>query len=206
MDFDGYYDIILKEPNRDVHLIGFSLGAMTAIHLAALMQGPIKKLTLIAPAAPLELGKFLPNMVGKPVFNVAKLGSVPFKVFTAIQRLSVSVAVDKVSRTMFAGSPKADMDLLSDPIFHEALKSGLRQSLGVENKAYRNAVLTYVNPWSYLLKDIKCPVTLHHGTLDNWAPIDMSYALQKAILTDVDLITYDGLGHYSTLHQAFPRI
>lgn len=203
LDIDGFDAVTSSRAEAGVHLVGFSLGAMMALHLAALRPERVTKLTLIAPAAPLELGDFLPSMAGKSVFKLAKLGVVPFQIFTKIQRLGVSLAADKIIQTMFEGSPESDLSLLSDPIFHAALLAGLKQSLGSENKTYRKAIHHYVNPWADILNDIECPVTLHHGTRDNWAPIEMSYALQKAIPTQVDLIAHDGLGHYSTLHQAF---
>ena len=206
LDFDEFDKVISQDPDVSVHLIGFSLGAMTALHIAALRPDSVKKVTLIAPAAPLELENFLPKMVGRPVFKMAKLGIIPFKAFTAVQRLGVSVAATKVIKAMFDGSPEPDMKHLADPVFQAALVDGLQQSLGRDNKAYRQAVHTYVKPWAHLLADIKCPVTLHHGTLDNWAPIEMSHALQQAIPTKVELISYDGLGHYSTLHAAFPFV
>ena len=206
MDSDGFEALTSNISAAEVHLIGFSLGAMTALHLAALHPERVNTLTLIAPAAPLELGNFLPNMVGRPVFKMAKSGVIPFKIFTAVQRLGVSLAATKIIQTMFEGSPEPDMKLLSNPIFHDALKSGLSQSLGPDNTAYRHAVHTYVKPWADILKDIKCPVTIHHGTLDNWAPIEMSYALQKRIPAQIDLVIYEGLGHYSTLHKAYPLI
>lgn len=206
LDIEGF-DQLMSEPSEPgAHVIGFSLGAMSAIRLAAQRPDKVRELTLIAPAAPLELGDFLPNMAGKPVFTAAKLGAIPFKMFTALQHLGVSVVANKIIQTMFAGSPAADMDLLSQPIFRAALIAGLKQSLGEQNKAYRQAIIQYVNPWAHILNYIKCPVTLHHGTEDNWAPIEMALALKREISADVELIKYPSLGHYSTLHKALPTV
>ncbi len=205
LDFDGFDAAAVNAAEDGVHLIGFSCGAMTAIMIAATRPNLVSKLTLIAPAAPLELGNFLPDMAGKPVFEIAKRGRLHFQAFTAMQRLGVALAPKKVVDAMFHGSPDADMNLLEDLNFLETVRLGLKQSLGRDSRAYREAIHTYVNPWAHHLKDIRCPITLHHGTLDNWAPIEMSHAIQSQLKSHVDFISHEGLGHYSTLHTTLPR-
>lgn len=206
LDFDGFDALIKNAPTDGVHIIGFSMGAMTALKLAAQRPESVKKLTLIAPASPLSLGRFLPDMVGRPVFKAAKLGFIPFKIFTAIQRLGVVMAPNKIIETMFLGSPQPDLDLISNPSFKQALLQGLKLSLGIDNQAYRKAIHEFIGPWDDCLTHVKCPVTLHHGTADNWAPIAMSHALEKTITSKAELIEYDGLGHYSVLHKVMPLV
>lgn len=188
------------------HVIGFSLGAMTAIEIAAEHPHLTKKLTLIAPAAPLELGDFLPDMAGHTVFRAAQLGPFVFKLFTLLQKLAVSIAPQKLINAMFRGSPPADLKLLEGPNFQAALLHSLQFSFGENSEAYRKRVCRYVKPWAGELQRIQCPVTLHHGEVDNWAPASMSHALVKAIRAPVDLIIHPNLGHYSTLHSALPTL
>ena len=107
---------------------------------------------------------------------------------------------------MFAGSPQADMELLADDGFYRTFLTGLKASLGPESQAYRTAILAYVKPWADNLKNISAPVTIHHGTKDSWAPIEMGYALQKLIPADVTVLPLEGLGHYSALHAAMAEV
>jgi pimeloyl-ACP methyl ester carboxylesterase len=200
------FDIAAANAPEGIHIIGFSLGAMTAIKVAAQRPNSVTKMTLIAPAAPLELGNFLPHMAGGPVFKMAMRGDFLFKVFTSLQRLGVAAAHNKILQIMFDGSPQADLALLSDPGFRAELLTGLKESLGPFNRSYRAAVRAYVEPWAHYIQNIKCPVTIHHGKDDNWAPIEMSFAIEKVIASDVDIITYDGLGHYAVLHRALPHL
>ena len=51
-----------------VRVVGFSLGAFSALRLAALKPQWVKELILISPAAPLETGEYLDRMAGAPVF------------------------------------------------------------------------------------------------------------------------------------------
>lgn len=202
----GFDEFIDNHSPRSVHLIGFSLGAMTAIKTAAQRPKSVKKITLISPAAPLELGDFLPEMAGRPVFKAAKSGDFFFKAFTASQRLGVAVTPGRIIEAMFKHSPKADIDLLLNPAFKASLIEGLKYSLGPGRADYHRAVRRYVEPWADWLLDVKCPVVLHHGTADNWAPLEMSQRLREVMRCDVRLITHEGLGHYSALHHVLPGI
>lgn len=201
------FETLVESKNVETaHVIGFSLGTMTAIEIAAKYPQLLKKLTLIAPAAPLELGNFLPYMAGRPVFRAAQQGAILFRLFTFLQNLAVSLAPEKLIHSMFNGSPPSEMTLLEDADFQTALIDGLQSSLGENSRAYRSRVCRYVKPWAKMLESIQCPVTIHHGEEDNWAPISMSHALVKAIRSPVELATYPKLGHYTTLHNALPSI
>jgi len=206
LDFDGFDKIVLESKASKTHIIGFSLGAMTALKIAALRPNHVSKISLIAPAAPLDMGDFISKMAGQPVFNMASNGTIPFAIFTAIQKLGVSIIPKKIIRIMFADSPQADIALLSDIDFERSLLNGLMSSFGNESQLYRRAVLEYVQPWAHQLATIKCPITIHHGALDTWTPVEMAHALEKEIKSDIEVITYEELGHYSTLHKALPIV
>lgn len=206
LDIEGFDHIASESRENKVHIIGFSLGAMTALKIAANRSQNISGMSLIAPAAPLELGDFLKNMAGKVIFNTASKSSLLFRILTSLQWLGVKFAPMQMVKTMFAGSPSADLTLLSDTTFKKSLFNGLNTSLGDESHLYRTAVLEYVQPWAQALKAIKCPVTIHHGSKDNWAPIDMAYSLEREINSEVEIMRYENLGHYSTLHTAFPIV
>ena len=206
LDINGFDRALAEAQTDQAHIIGFSLGAMSALKIASQRPDQIRQLTLIAPAAPLELGNFLPAMAGGPVFKIAQKGALPFKLFTAFQNFGVAAAAMPIISKMFAGSPQADIDLLSNDDFKSVFSAGLKASLGRENKIYRKAVLAYVAPWEDCLRHISAPVTIYHGTKDNWAPIEMAYALQTAIASDVKILPLKDLGHYSALHKVIPNI
>lgn len=206
LDLDGFDQVLAEAQTDKVHIIGFSLGAMTALKIASQRPDQISHISLIAPAAPLELGNFLPHMAGGPVFKIAQRGPIPFKIFTAFQKLGVAIAAKSIIAKMFAGSAEADLALLSDKDFMDVLSAGLKSSLGPKNKTYRKAILAYVTPWADCLKSISAPVTIYHGTQDNWAPIEMAHALETEIPSTVKVLPLEDLGHYSALHAAIPVI
>ncbi|MGB0797817.1 MAG: alpha/beta fold hydrolase [Planktomarina sp.] len=62
-DFDTYLDqladwVSQTYPDQRVHLVGFSLGAMTVLRLLNRLGDQVMQVDLISPAAPLEMGNF----------------------------------------------------------------------------------------------------------------------------------------------------
>lgn len=108
----GLNSSLLGETSRDLHVIGFSLGAMAAIKIAENNKNCVNKLTLISPAAPLELGDFLPEMAGRLVFQSAIRSVIEFRILTALQRLGSLLFKESFSKAIFKGSPESDVSLL----------------------------------------------------------------------------------------------
>lgn len=192
--------------NRKLHVVGFSLGAIAAIRLSLKYRNLVNMISLISPAAPLELGNFLPEMAGKFVFQLASRSALQFRALTALQKAGASLSSELAISTMFKGSPQSEIALLKDPNFKKALTAGLKESYGTNNSAYRREIREYVKPWAHELSRIECPVKIYHGKEDNWAPIGMAYALQEKIPSQVQVVEYSSLGHYSTLRKAMPLI
>ncbi|MDZ4692967.1 alpha/beta hydrolase [Terricaulis sp.] len=192
--------------DEPVTLVGFSLGAMSAVRIAA-ERGPlVRKLILISPAAPLQLGNFLPVMAGRPVFEAAQAGDLALRLFTASQASLVALAPKLAVKTMFRASTDAELDLLASPRFVEVVVRGLRTCLGPRQAAYRGELHAYVRPWAHVLDDIRCETEIWSGSLDDWAPPAMSEALKERLGDRASLNVCPGLGHYSTLRTALSRL
>jgi pimeloyl-ACP methyl ester carboxylesterase len=56
---------------RQVHVIGFSIGAFVVLHISRLLGAQVGQLHLVSAAAPLQSGHFLPGMAGRAVFQAA---------------------------------------------------------------------------------------------------------------------------------------
>jgi pimeloyl-ACP methyl ester carboxylesterase len=182
-----------------LHLIGFSLGAALALRLAPHL--PVAKLTLISPAGPLELGNFLPDMAGAPVFRAARRPLL-FRALTAIQALAFKHAPARSLETLFHSAPAADKALLT-AANQKLLLSAIRASLGPRRAGYLAEISRYVQPWAAVLPQITAPVTIWQGEADTWSPPAMAKALAAA-LPHADLRLLPGQGHYSTLCHALP--
>ncbi|WP_084101948.1 alpha/beta fold hydrolase [Demequina sp. NBRC 110051] len=96
-----------------------------------------------------------------------------------------------------------------DPEFTERDWEALRDGLGWLGEAGGfpdgpvDDDLAYVREWGVALADIRCPVTLLHGTADRIVPVAHGRWLAAA-LADATLVELDGDGHVSAL-AALPR-
>lgn len=132
-------------PDGSVHLIRFSIGAMVALRLAASRPDKVGKVTLISPAAPLNLGDFLPAMAGKPVFRMAKRLPSLLRFVTGLQGLVVKIAPDFMLDRLFAKAEPHERRLVSEPEVRKALRAGLRNSMvNTQRPMCRQSVPTWV--------------------------------------------------------------
>lgn len=189
-----------------VQVIGFSLGAFSALKLAAARPDSVSDLVLISPAGALELGPYLDQMAGAPVFKMARSSAIGFAGMTAMQALAAHLVPKFLLRQMFANSCDADRGLLQDAVAIEHLIYGLKNALWTRATLYRRTVAEYVNPWAGLLNDVACPCRIFHGQRDTWAPIEMARLLAESLSGPTELQEAPNLGHYSTLIQVLPRV
>lgn len=185
---------------------GFSLGAMSAMHLAARRPHLVSKLILVSPAAPLQLGNFLGSMAGKPVFEAAQRGASSLRILTGLQAIMASIAPKLVIRTMFQKSAAKDRKLLESMAFLDMLVDALRTSLGSHQAAYRAELLAYVRPWAHIVDGVRCPVKIWQGSADTWTPPAMALALNQRLGDLASLEICPEHAHYSTLGAALSHL
>lgn len=198
----GFDALNISEP---IDVVGFSLGAMAAAHIAAYRPAQVRKLVLISPAAPLELGGFLPAMAGRPVFEAARRGALSLRLLSSVQSIMASRVPDFMLKTMFATSNAVERDLLTNPAFVGMVVEALRQCLGAQQEAYRAELVTYVRPWAHVLDAATCETEIWQGDEDTWTPPDMARALTTRLQPRANLNILEGLGHYTTLQAALAQ-
>lgn len=208
---DDLFRLIANEinqlyPDRQVRLTGFSLGAHTALQVAAHLGDKVEAIDLISAAAPLELGKFLPEMAGKPVFSMARKYPKLFAIMTAFQALMARKMPDRLVGALFASASGNDLQLAGNPQFRRAMAEILKLGLGKSSHVYRLEIAAYVKPWAAILDAISCPVRIWHGTEDNWSPPAMARALHDSLPNGAEMMVLDGLSHYSTLKFALTEM
>lgn len=191
---------------QPITLVGFSLGAFRALRLAAEHPENVSNLHLIAPAGPLELGDFLKDMAGGPIFRMARDHPWLFSLTTRVQALVARIAPDFFARQVFATSQGKDVPLAADAAFRKHWAGIAAKCLSGGASAYRAEITAYVEPWADLLGKVTVPVTIWYGTADNWVPPAMAETLANSLpnVTCVRQIM-DG-SHYSTLAAALPQI
>jgi len=193
------FDDATRHVTEPLVLIGFSLGAMAALRVAARRPARTARVLLASPAAPLELGDFLPSMAGRIVFEAARRGEWTLQALSIGQSAMLALNWQGLRRQMLQGVSPAERSLMETPEASSALHSGLRHCLGRQRKAYHRELQAFVKPWSDVVSAVTQPVEIWQGTQDTWTPPAMAQALQTRLGPRATLQTCEGLGHYSTL-------
>lgn len=213
---EGAFALDRNSPNRDglalvdlpekVTVIGFSLGAPPALRLARQLGERVEALHLVSPAAPLQLGSFLPDMAGGALFALAARQPRLFRLVVAAQGLLARLAPALLLGRLFASAQGGDARLWADPGFRTGLAAVLRAGLGRDARGFAAEVAAYIEDWrDELAAPLPMPVTIWQGSDDNWTPPAMAHALH-ASLPGSRLVMLDGCSHYSALHTALARI
>ncbi|MEQ8433227.1 MAG: alpha/beta hydrolase [Oceanicaulis sp.] len=189
-----------------VRIVAFSLGAMPALRIAAFRKDWIASLDLIAPAAPLQLGDFLGDMTGKPVFEAAQSRRVWLDLLTHLQSAGLKVAPGLIASRLFANAPDEERRLMSKPSLRTAFISGAKHTLIKHSRAYRAELRAYVSDWTSTLPEVTAPIRIWQGADDTWTHPDMARAPSVAVGGACEITYLDGLSHYGALVHSLPRI
>ena len=187
-------------------LIGFSLGAPIALQVAAMLGERVETVHLISPAGPLQLGDFLPDMAGGPLFRMAAHRPRVFAVVAKLESLIARLVPRWLLGRLMAGAAGADRVLSADPDFVDAMADVLRRGLGRSAEGFIAEVIDYVGDWRTALNYVPSSVTIWQGDEDTWTPPAMALALQAALPGQPVLHMIPGASHYSTLREALNRI
>lgn len=187
-------------------LIGFSLGAFTALEIARLAPAKVAALHLVSPAAPLQLGEFLDAMAGGPLFRMARQRPALFRTVARLEQWIARAAPRFLFDQLMATAQGGDIALARDPQFRSGMAGVLKTGLGRTSAGFVRVVEGYVRDWRSTLGSVRAPVTIWQGDADNWTPPEMAAALAKSLAGAVSVHTIPGASHYSALRAALYRI
>ncbi len=190
---------VAQNDGQAFHVVGFSIGAMAALRLAAARPERVARVTVVSPAAPLPLGDFLPDMAGAPVFKLAMKRPGVLRMLTAAQGLLARNAPGVLIKQLFAKCGVQERALLEDPQFVAALTEGMHNSFVMHRAGYLAYLAAYVADWSVELRKVQAPVEVWHGDKDTWAPLAMAEAIKDMVPSSCVLHVVPDGEHYSTV-------
>jgi pimeloyl-ACP methyl ester carboxylesterase len=199
-------EIRSKSSGQPLRLVGFSLGASTALRVAVLLGSQVEEIDIISAAAPLQTGDYLEKMAGAQVFRIAQKNQFAFNVLSQCQSALSKVAPKLLYSMLFSTAAGNDLELRDDPYFSARMVEILRESLGSELATYRSEISEYVGEWSETLEQVLQPVSIYHGALDNWSPVEMAINIEEALKNCIKLEVFDDCSHYSTLEEYLQRV
>jgi pimeloyl-ACP methyl ester carboxylesterase len=191
--------ITLLTGGEAVELVGFSVGAFVALHVYCAIPRQVSGIQLVSAAAPLADDSLWKTAAGRGVFRLAQTQLALFRRFCGLQGWAAKRWPEPMLNALFAGTAKAERDLLAQPAFCAAMLNSLRAGLGRFSQGYARDVLLYVQPWQALLSEIHAPTCLWHGEQDTWAPLAMADYLQSQLPNVRQYHGIAGLAHYSCL-------
>lgn len=207
VDFDMFArDIEKCSGGLPIRLTGFSMGGYVAFEIAYRLGARVSGIDLIAAAAPLSGGAFLDFMAGKALFSAARDNPKLFEFIVSLQALMMRYAPSLVTAAMFSDCRGDDIALARNPGFKRAVKAMLQSAITGKALAYRAEIKNYVADWATIIPTITAPVTIWHGTLDNWAPFAMAEYLRDALPNVAAFNALEGASHYSALRVALSKI
>ena len=187
-------------------MVGFSMGGFIALRTAPYLAGRLSGIDLVSAAAPLDAGDFLPDMVGRPVFQMAMRSPDALKRLTRIQGLLTRFLPGLMINGLFNGARGGDRALAADKGFRRWIRSILAETTGPGEAAYLRDVGEYVQPCADRLGAVSAPCVIWHGRLDNWTPPAMAALLAERLPLAGPVRWVDDASHYSTLFAAMPQI
>jgi pimeloyl-ACP methyl ester carboxylesterase len=210
LDFQSYCDRLAKQivdafPEGPISLVGFSLGALTTVEMAIRLADRVEAIDLIAPAAPLACGVDLDKMAGGPVFRLARNSPRIFAALNAVQSWFARLAPKLLTRLLFANAKGGDAILAENPAFIACIAE-IVKSTYANIGGYTREVRAYVTLWEDSVPQVGARVTLWHGEVDNWAPVEMSEWLSEHLPNVTRFHRLPDLSHYSTLIHALDAI
>lgn len=199
-------DLSTRFDGELLHLIGFSMGGFIALQLAHRLGGRISQIDLISCVAPFQGGDFMKAAAGAPLFRLAQLYPQIFTLAVAAQHFAARAAPARLASLLFASARGGDGDLVRDPVFMNAQVAMLQDSFAHGRHGYAREMIAVTGDWRHILPQIKTPIRMWHGTLDNWAPFAMADYLRIALPNLTAFNAIEGASHYSTLRVALSMI
>lgn len=193
-------------PNDPIRLVGFSLGASTALRVAPFLAEQVSHIDLISAGAPLSMGSYLQDMAGAPVFNLARMSPLLFAGMTKMQSVIAGIAPERLFNMLFASAQGEDKALAQNAEFRAAMSEVLVASMTGSLSAYRRDIQRYIENWQGELDRVSQPVRIFHGNQDNWSPPAMAQDLADRLKQCQAPILFDGLSHYSALREYLSQV
>ena len=139
------------------------------------------------------------------MFRTAQKNQIAFNVLSRCQSVISQIAPKLLYSALFSTAKGDDLKLRDDPNFSSLMVHILKESLGNELASYRSEISEYVGDWSSTLGQVSQPVSIYHGALDNWSPLEMAKSLEGALGNCIKFEVFDNCSHYSTLKEYLQR-
>ena len=179
-------------------IVSISGGAPYALACAAMLSDRLDRIALLCPLGPLDVVADRQGMLAQDRLLLALAAHAPPLARGAVRALAHWMRQDaeRYIRFMLAGMGSPDRDLFADPGYHSLMKESSREALRQGGAGAAWELMLIARPWDFRLQDVRMPVSLWQGLVDQILPAAMARRLAAA-LPDCNARYFPGEGHLS---------
>lgn len=179
-------------------IVSISGGAPYALACAARLSERLHRIALLCPLGPLGVAADRDGMLAQDRLLLALATHVPPLARGVVHMLAHWMRQDaeRYIRFMLAGMGSPDRDLFADPGYHALMKESSREALRQGGTGAARELMLIARPWDFRLQDVRMPVSLWQGLVDQILPAPMARRLAAA-LPACDARYLPGEGHLS---------
>jgi len=191
-------DFLDEKRINEIRILSVSGGAPFAMAMAHLLGERVKKMSSVAGVAPLTIQNFrFMNSQQKKAWLLRWFVPRPL-LKLALEKIWIS-NLEKLDEMLFTNvnqfsSP--DQVVIKHPIIGPALANSLKTALAQGPNAILSDIRVYADRWGFPLSEVRCPVTLWHGSEDDIVHFRFAKDMET-ILPFAQLKLINGEGHYS---------
>jgi pimeloyl-ACP methyl ester carboxylesterase len=179
-------------------IVSISGGAPYALACAALLSDRLDRVALLCPLGPVEVAGGREGMLAQDRLLLALAAHAPPLARGVVRMLAHWMRQDaeRYIKFMLAGMMAPDRDLFDDPGYHSLMKESSAEALRQGGRGPAWELTLIARPWDFRLQEVRVPVSLWQGLVDQILPAAMARRLAAA-LPDCNARYFPGEGHLS---------
>ena len=168
---------------RRFSVVSISGGAPYALACAAKLPARLDRVALLCPLGPLDGEDDRAGMLVQDRLLLALASHAPPLARAVVRVLTHWMRQDaeRYIRFMLAGMMSPDRDLFADPGYHSLMKESSGEALRQGGRGPAWELTLIARPWDFRLQEVRVPVSLWQGLIDQILPAAMARRLAAAL-------------------------
>jgi pimeloyl-ACP methyl ester carboxylesterase len=164
-------------------IVGVSGGGPYALACAALLPDRLSRVALVCPLGPLDVADGKTGMLPQDRIMLALAAHVAPLARGVVHLLAhwMRQDADRYLGFMMAGMVSPDRDLFADPGYRAIMLASTAEALKQGGRGAAWELTLIARPWDFRLQDVRMPVSLWQGLVDQILPAPMARRLAAAL-------------------------
>lgn len=164
-------------------IVGVSGGGPYALACAASLSSRLARVALVCPLAPLDVADGKAGMLAQDRMMLALAAHAPPLARGVVHMLAhwMRRKTDRYLKFMMAGMEPPDRDLFADPWYSTLMMESTAEALRQGGRGPALELTLIARPWDFRLQDVRMPVDLWQGLIDQILPAAMARRLAASL-------------------------